>query len=114
MRGTLFVFGAERLADALGEILGREGRLVALAAQLLDRHIAGREDLRAGDDPRRPVLVPDPDVLEVELEERERARRGRGGLMHLELVAEVRRVLREHAVAEEPKDGLILLLQREL
>src|SRR4051794_36856767 len=100
MRAALFVFGAERLADPLGEILGRERRLVAVAAQLFDRHVARREDLRARDDPRRPVLVPDPDVLEVELEERQPARRGWRCLLDFELVAEIRRVLREDAVAE--------------
>ena len=73
--GTLLVFGAERLADALGERLGGQLRLVALAAQLLDRDVARREDLGPRDDPRRPVLVPDPDVLELELEKREPARR---------------------------------------
>src|SRR3954466_1873202 len=113
-RAALLVFGSERLADLLGKVLGRKCRLVALAAQLLDRHVAGREDLRARDDPRRPVLVPDPDVLEVELEARRRAGRGRRRLLDFELVAEVRRVLREHAVAEETEDGLVLLLQREL
>src|SRR2546429_468797 len=45
-----------RLADALGERLGSQRGLVALAAQLLDRHVARGEDLGARNDPRRPVL----------------------------------------------------------
>src|SRR6059036_3613174 len=89
--GKLLVLEAERLADALGERLGRQLGLVALAAELLDRHVARGEDLRARDDPRRPVLVPDPDVLELELEERQAPGRGRGCLLHVELVAEVGR-----------------------
>ena len=105
---------SERLADTLGERLGRQLRLVALAAKLLDRDVAGGEDLGPRDDPRRPVLVPDPDVLELELEEREPARRRRRGLLHVEPVAEVCRVLREHAEAKQREDGLVLLLQPEL
>src|SRR5581483_10070084 len=108
------VVAAQRLADPLGERLGGERRLVALAAQLLDRHVAGREDLGARDDPRRPVLVPDPDVLEVELEERQPAGRRRRRLLDVELVAEIGRVLGQHAVPEQPEDRLVLLLQREL
>ena len=40
--------------------------------------------------------------------------RGLRRVRALELVAEVRRVRREHAVAEEPEDRLVLLLQPEL
>src|SRR5581483_3087165 len=100
-----------RLADALGERLGSQRGLVALAAQLLDRHVAGREDLGARNDPRRPVLVPDPYVLELQMEERVRLLRDVGAL---ELVAQICRILREHAVAEEAEDGLVLLLKLEL
>ena len=35
-------------------------------------------------------------------------------VLEVELVAEVRRVLRQHAVAEEAEDGRVLLLQPEL
>src|SRR5439155_20489622 len=110
----LVVFGGERLADPLGQRLRRQARLVALAAQLLDRDVARGVDLGPRNDPRRPVLVPDPDVLELELEEREPAGRARRRLLHVELVAEVRRVLCQHAEAEEREDGLVLLLQRKL
>src|SRR5439155_7417220 len=61
-----------------------------------------------------PVLVPDPDVLELELEERKPARGARRRLLNVEPVTEVRRVLRQHAEAEKREDGLVLLLQREL
>src|SRR6059058_4727868 len=44
------VVGRERLADLLGERLGRQPRLVTLGAQLLDRDVAGRPGLRARDD----------------------------------------------------------------
>ena len=63
------------------------------------------------DDPARPVLVPDPDVLHLDLEQRV------GGLdprLQLDLVAEVGRVRREHAVAEQREDRRVLLLQLEL
>src|SRR5439155_10079514 len=112
--GKLLVFETERLADALGERLGRQLRLVALAAQLLDGDVARGEDLGPRDDPRRPVLVPDPDVLELQLEEREPSRRARRSLLYVELVAEIRRVLGQHTEAEEREDGLVLLLQRKL
>src|SRR5262249_49658645 len=82
--GLALVFAAQRLADALCERLGSQGRLVALAAQFLDRDVAGGEDLRPRDDPRRAVLVPYPDVLELELEEREAAGRARRRLLHFE------------------------------
>ena len=45
------VVARELLADALGERLGGQARLLALAAQLLDRDVAGGVDLRARDDP---------------------------------------------------------------
>src|SRR5206468_1424734 len=96
---------------ALGERLGRELGLVALAAQLLDGDVARRVDLSPRDDPRRAVLVPDPDVLHLDVEER--VARLRHDL-EVELVAEVRRILREDAVAEETEDGGVLALQLEL
>ena len=37
-----------------------------------------------------------------------------GDVGEVELVAEVRRVLRQHAVAEEPENGRVLLLKGEL
>src|SRR5207253_10529004 len=86
------VVRGERLADALGEGLGRQRRLVAVAAQLLDGHVARGVDLGARDDPGRAVLVPDPDVLHLELEERVALLRD---VLQVELVAEVRRVLRQ-------------------
>src|SRR5690348_17371057 len=43
-----------------------------------------------------------------------RSHRGRRRLLHVEPIAEVRRVLREHAEAKEREDGLVLLLQRKL
>src|SRR4029077_11372007 len=105
-------FARRRLADALGERFRRPRRLVALPAQLLDRHVAGDDDdLRARDHARGAVLVPDPDVLEPQVDERIRRLR-RDGL--LEAVAEIRRIRREHAVAEEGEDRLVLLLQPEL
>src|SRR2546429_4789454 len=105
------VVGAQRLADALGERLGGQRRLVAVAAQLLDGHVAGGIDLGPRDDPGRAVLVPDPDVLHLQLEERVALLRD---VLQVELVAEVGRVLREHAVAEEAEDGGVLLLERKL
>ena len=102
---------AARLAEALGERLCRETRLVALAAELLDRDVAGGVDLGARDDPRRAVLVPHPDVLHLGVEERV-ARLGHD--LEVELVAEVRRVLREDAVAEQREDRRVLPLQLEL
>src|SRR5947207_5750756 len=105
------VVGAERLADLLGERLGGEARLLAVAAELLDGHVARRPRLGARDDARRAVLVPNPDVLHLQVEERVRRLRH---LRQLELVAEVRRVLREDAIAEEAEDGLVLLLEAEL
>jgi len=104
------VFARPNVADTLCERLGRQRRLVVLAAQLLDRHVTGREqDLGARDHAGRAVLVPDPDVLEREADERIRRLRRVGAL---ELVAEVRRVRRQHAVPEQRKDRLVLLLQR--
>ena len=105
------VVQALRLAEALGERLRRETRLVALAAELLDRDVARGVDLGARDDPRRAVLVPHPDVLHLRVEER--VARLRHDL-EVELVAEVRRILREHAVPEQREDRRVLALQLEL
>ena len=101
----------ELLPDALGEVLRGQARLLALTAQLLDRDVAGGVDLGARDDPARPVLVPHPDVLHAHVEERI-ARLGQR--LHLELVAQVRRVLREDAVAEQHEDRRVLPLEGEL
>ena len=58
-----------------------------------------------------PVLVPDPDVLHRDVDHRVR----RLVLdLEIELVAEVGRLLREHAVAEQPVDVRVLLLEPEL
>ena len=65
------------VAHPLGERLGGERRLLAVAAELLDGHVARRPDLDARDHPRRPALVPDPDVLHLHLEERVRRLRAR-------------------------------------
>src|SRR5690349_23729087 len=46
----------------------------SLTAQLLDRNVPRGEDLGPRNDPPRPVLVPDPDVLQLELEKRKPAR----------------------------------------
>ena len=105
------VVGAERLADPLGQRFRGQAGLVALAAQLLDGHVARGVDLGARDDAGRAVLVPDPDVLHLQLEERVARLRH---VLQVELVAEVRRVLGQHAVAEEREDRGVLLLQREL
>ena len=67
---TRAVVVAGSLAEPLGERLGGERRLLALAAELLDRHVARRVDLGARDHPGRAVLVPDPDVLHRQVEER--------------------------------------------
>src|SRR5438128_4165144 len=64
------VVARQGLADPLGERLGGHARLLALSPQLLDGHVARRVDLCARDDPRRPVLVPYPDVLHPDLEVR--------------------------------------------
>src|SRR5437868_6667586 len=79
----------ERLADPLRERFRGQLRVVALSAQLLDRDVARRVDLRPRDDPRRSVLVPDPDVLHLQVEERIAGLRD---VVQVELVAEVRRV----------------------
>src|SRR5262249_50010784 len=98
-------------ADLLGERLGGEVRVLALAAQLLDGDVARRPDLSARDDPRRAVLVPHPDVLHAQVEERVVRLRD---LREIEPVAEIRGVLGEDAVAEEPEDRRVLLLEAEL
>src|SRR4029453_4700448 len=83
----LVVVCAEGLAELLGERLGGHGRTAAPAAELLDRDVARGVDVSPRNDPRRPVLVPDPDVLHREVEE---------GIARLriafqvELVAEIR------------------------
>src|SRR4051795_1966847 len=106
------LFARSALADALGERLRGERLVVALTAQLLDRDVAGNdEDLGARDHARRAVLVPDPDVLEAQIDERvRRLRRDRA----LEPVAEIGGIRREDAVPEETEYGLVLLLQQEL
>ena len=110
-RRTRLPVVGQRLAHALGERLGGQLRLVALAAELLDREVARRVHLGARDHPRRPVLVPDPHVLHLQVAERvARLRRD----LEVEPVAEVGRVLREDAVAEEAEDGRVLALQLEL
>src|SRR5439155_26513901 len=65
----------------------------------------------AWNDPRRSVLVPDPDVLHLQVEERIVGLRD---LREIELDAEVRGVLGEDAVPEEAEDGGVLLLQLQL
>ena len=92
-------------------VLCGQPRLLALAAELLDRDVARGVHLGTRDDPARPVLVPHPDVLHPDVEERVARLRHR---LDVELVAEVRRVLREHAVAEKREDGRVLALEREL
>src|SRR5947209_10539046 len=51
------------------------------------------------------------DVLHLQVEERVARLRD---VVQVELVAEVRRVLGQHAVAEEAEDGGVLLLQLQL
>src|SRR5688572_20606863 len=105
------VVRTERLADPLGQRLRSQLRLLALAAELLDRDVARRVDLRARDHPAGPVLVPDPDVLHLQVVEGvARLRR----VIEVELVAEVRRVLRQHAESEQAEDRGVLLLEPEL
>src|SRR5436309_12862748 len=96
------VVRGERLADLLGQRLGGEARLVTVAAQLLDRHVARRPDLGARNDPGRAILVPDPHVFHPQVEEGVVRLRD---LSEVELVAEVRRILGEDAVPEEPEDS---------
>src|SRR5581483_1838808 len=111
-RERLEVFDlAAAFADPLGERLGRQHVLVALAAELLDRDVARGVDLGPRDHPRRPVLVPDPDVLHADVEE------GVARLWHVlevELVAQVRGVLGEDAVPEQREDRAVLLLETKL
>ncbi len=92
--------------------VGRERRLGAvLGLELLDRDVLRRVDVGLRDDPRRTVLVPHPDVLHREMDQRVR----RLVIdLQVELVAEVRRLLREHAVPEEPEDGRVLALETQL
>src|SRR5262249_44914299 len=102
---------AVAVAHALRERVRGELRLLALGAQLLDRDVGRGVDLDARHHPRRPVLVPDPDVLHLDLEERV------GRLRHVlevELVAQVRRLLGEHAVPEQAVDRAVLLLDAQL
>src|SRR5436190_19943792 len=107
----LVVIRWKSFADPLGEILRGQTRLVAFTPELLDGHVAGRVDLGPRDDPGRAILVPNPDVLHAQVEERVAWLRD---VLEVELVAEVCGVLREHAVAEEAEDGRVLLLQRKL
>src|SRR5206468_12995369 len=99
------------LADLLGERLGGQAGLVALRTELLDGDVPGRPGLGTRDDPRRPVLVPHPDVLHLQMEERVGRLRD---LRQLEPVAEVGRVLGQDAVPEEAEDGRVLPLEAKL
>src|SRR6266516_1305024 len=110
-RSELVVIRWKSFADPLGEILRGQTRLVAFTPELLDGHVAGRVDLGPRDDPGRAILVPNPDVLHAQVEERVARLRD---VLEVELVAEVCGVLREHAVAEQAEDSRVLLLQREL
>src|SRR2546421_1804852 len=103
--------GREGLADLLRQRFGGEARLLTLGAQLLDRDVARGPGFGPRDDACRPVLVPDPDVLHLQMEERVRGLRDLG---QLELVAEIRRVLRQDAVAKQAEDGGVLLLEAQL
>src|SRR5439155_17333793 len=85
--------------------------LVALAAELLDGHVTRGVDLGPRDHPGGPVLVPYPHVLHAKVEERIAGLRD---VLEVELVAEIGRVLGEHAVAEQPEDRRVLLLECEL
>src|SRR3990172_2915652 len=105
------VVGAERLPELLRQGLRREGRRVSLPAELLDRHVARRVDVGARDDARRAILVPDPHVFHRQVEERIARVVVR---LQIGVVAEVRRVLRDNAVAKEAEDGRVLLLEPEL
>src|SRR5206468_2130563 len=101
----------DELLDSLRALRVRLGRIVADGPELLHRHVARGPDLGARDDPGGPVLVPDPDVLHLQMEERIVRLRD---LSEIELVAEVRGVLSENAVPEEAEDGGVFLLQLEL
>src|SRR5262245_30911869 len=105
------VLAGERFADSLCERLGGQLRAAALSAELLDRDVAGRVDLGPRDQPRRAVLVPDPDVLHLQVVE------GIAGLrrvIEVELVAEIGRVLGQHAEPEQFEDVGVFALQPEL
>ncbi len=97
-RAEVYTSGDVTIEELRGEGVRGQLRIVVLAAQLLDRDVARGVDLGARDDPRRAVLVPDPDVLHLHVEERI-ARLGRD--LQVELVAEIGRVRRQDAVAEE-------------
>src|SRR5438105_7248589 len=96
------VVGAKALADLFGERLRGQTLLLALGPQLLDGDVARRPGLGARNDAGRTVLVPDPDVLHLQVEERVRRLRHLG---QLEPVAQVGGVLGEDAVAEHTEDG---------
>src|SRR5262245_13938945 len=105
------VLAGERFADSLCERLGGQLRAAALSAELLDRDVAGRVDLGPRDQPRRAVLVPDPDVLHLQVVE------GIAGLrrvIEVQLVAEIGRVLGQHAEPEQLEDVGVFALQPEL
>src|SRR5262245_48334487 len=105
------VLAGERFADSLCERLGGQLRAAALSAELLDRDVAGRVDLGPRDQPRRAVLVPDPDVLHLQVVE------GIAGLrrvIEVELVAEIGRVLGQHAEPEQLEYVGVFALQPEL
>src|SRR6266576_1526858 len=105
------VVRGQRLADLLGQRFCGKTRLVALGPELLHGDVARGPDLGARNDPCGSVLVPDPDVIHLQVEERIVRLRD---LREIELVAEVRGVLGEDAVAEEADDGGVLLLQLQL
>src|SRR5438093_9619609 len=109
--GLEIVVFVQAVAQPLGELVCGELGLVALALQLLDGHVGRGVHLDPRDHPPRPVLVPDPDVLHLHVEERIRRLRH---VLEVELVAEVGRVLRQDAEAEQRIDRAVLLLEPEL
>src|SRR5437868_11977051 len=110
-RGLEIVVFVQAVAQPLGELVCGELGLVALALQLLDGHVGRGIDLDPRDHPPGPVLVPHPDVLHLHVEERIRRLRH---VLEVELVAEIRRVLRQDAEAEQRVDRAVLLLEPEL
>src|SRR5438552_5930622 len=110
-RGLEIVVFVQAVAQPLGELVCGELGLVALALQLLDGHVGRGVDLDPRDHPTGPVLVPHPDVLHLHVEE---GIRRLWHVLEVELVAEVCRVLRQNAEAEERIDRAVLLLEPEL
>src|SRR6185437_7507558 len=91
---------------------GRERRLdLALRPELLDRDVLRRVHLGPGDDPAGPVLVPDPDVLHGQVHE---WIGGRVRRLHVQPVAQIRGLGRQHAVAEEAEHRRVLALEPQL